>query len=61
MVPPSTRSRLRYKLCAPILIPVQKRREDTMQVCASANEQQYDEEERLELEDAELVTLVVSK
>jgi hypothetical protein len=32
-----------------------------MQVCASANEQQYDEEERLELEDAELVTLVVSK
>jgi hypothetical protein len=61
MVPPSTRSRLKYKLCAPILIPVQKSREDTVQVCASANEEQYHEEERLELEDAELDNLVVSQ
>jgi hypothetical protein len=49
------------KLCAPILISIQKCREHAVQVCASANEEQYHEEQRLELEDAELDDNVVSK
>jgi hypothetical protein len=61
MFPLSIRSHLRSKLCAPILIPVQKCREDAVQVCASTNEQQYNKEKRLELEDAELDDYAVSK
>jgi hypothetical protein len=38
----------------PILVSVEERREDSMQVCACANEEENDEKERLELEDAEL-------
>jgi len=38
----------------PILVPIQESREDTMQVCACADEEEDNEEERLELEDAEL-------
>jgi hypothetical protein len=38
----------------PILIPVQESREDAVQVCAGADEEQDHEEEGLELEDAEL-------
>jgi hypothetical protein len=38
----------------PILVPIQKSREDAVQVCACADEKEDDEEERLELEDAEL-------
>jgi len=38
----------------PILIPIQESREDSVQVCAGADEEQDHEEEGLELEDAEL-------
>jgi hypothetical protein len=51
---------LRLKLCAPILVPIQKSREDAMQICASTDEEQYHEEECLELEDAELDDYMVS-
>lgn len=44
----------------PILVPVQESREDAVQVCASADEEEDDEQERLELEDAELGGCVVS-
>lgn len=37
-----------------MLIPVQESRKDAVKVCACADEQQYDEEEGLELQDAEL-------
>jgi hypothetical protein len=43
-----------------MLVSVQEGREDAVQVCAGADEQQDDEEERLELEDAELFTWVIS-
>jgi hypothetical protein len=38
----------------PILIPVQESRKHSVQVCAGADEEEYHEEEGLELEDAEL-------
>lgn len=38
----------------PILVSIQESREDAVQVCARADEQQDDEQERLEFEDAEL-------
>jgi hypothetical protein len=38
----------------PILVPVQESREDSVQVCAGADEEQDYEEEGLELEDSEL-------
>jgi hypothetical protein len=60
MLPLSSRSHLRLKLCAPILVPIQKSREDAMQICASTDEEQYHEEECLELEDAELDDYMVS-
>lgn len=44
----------------PILIPVQESREDTVQICACANKEEDDEQERLEFEDAELDDYVVS-
>jgi hypothetical protein len=44
----------------PILVPIQESREDTVQVCACADEEEDDKEECLELEDAELDDYVVS-
>lgn len=44
----------------PILVPIQEGREYTVQVCACADKEEDDEEERLELEDAELDDNVVS-
>lgn len=44
----------------PIFISVQERREDAVQVGASANEEQDDQQEGLELEDTELDGCVVS-
>jgi hypothetical protein len=44
----------------PILVPIQESREDTVQVCACADKEQDDEEERLELEDAELDGYAIS-
>jgi hypothetical protein len=41
-------------LNVPILVPVQESREDSVQVCAGADEEENDQEKRLELEDAEL-------
>jgi hypothetical protein len=53
--PSNSRLRLRGIYSnVPILIPIQESREDSVQVCAGADEEQDHEEEGLELEDAEL-------
>jgi len=43
-----------------MLISVQERGKDAVKVGASANEQQHHEQQRLELEDAELASCLLS-